>query len=156
MSPGWTTAARPMAASTAFQSIACDDAAVTATSPRAESRAGASRALVVSHASVPMTAHAMPARAMRWECDMAGLEVRVGEVRVGIVSRHQSRDSIKVLPSRVDTRPRREVFGVDYWVGGRLRMDDVLREFLTESTENLIRLEQGIVELERAPGDTAL
>src|SRR5215207_6409931 len=37
-----------------------------------------------------------------------------------------------------------------------LRMDDVLREFLTESNENLVRLEQDIVELERAPGDTAL
>ena len=35
-------------------------------------------------------------------------------------------------------------------------MDDVLREFLTESNENLVRLEQDIVELERAPGDSAL
>jgi two-component system chemotaxis sensor kinase CheA len=35
-------------------------------------------------------------------------------------------------------------------------MDDVLREFLTESNENLVRLEQDIVELERAPGDAAL
>jgi two-component system chemotaxis sensor kinase CheA len=35
-------------------------------------------------------------------------------------------------------------------------MDNVLREFLTESTENLNRLEQDILELERAPGDTAL
>ena len=35
-------------------------------------------------------------------------------------------------------------------------MDDVLREFLTESTEKLVRLEQDLVELERAPGDTAL
>ena len=29
------------------------------------------------------------------------------------------------------------------------RMDDVLREFLTESNENLVRLEQDIVELEQ-------
>ena len=35
-------------------------------------------------------------------------------------------------------------------------MDDVLREFLTESNENLVRLEQDIIELERAPGDAAL
>ena len=35
-------------------------------------------------------------------------------------------------------------------------MNDVLREFLTESTEKLVRLEQDLVELERAPGDTAL
>jgi len=35
-------------------------------------------------------------------------------------------------------------------------MDDVLREFLTDSNENLVRLEQDIVELERAPGDAAL
>jgi len=35
-------------------------------------------------------------------------------------------------------------------------MDDVLREFLTESTENLVRLEQDILKFERAPGDTAL
>jgi two-component system chemotaxis sensor kinase CheA len=35
-------------------------------------------------------------------------------------------------------------------------MDDVLREFLTETNENLVRLEQDIVKLERAPGDAAL
>ena len=35
-------------------------------------------------------------------------------------------------------------------------MDDVLRELLGESNENLIRLEQDTVELERAPGDTAV
>lgn len=35
-------------------------------------------------------------------------------------------------------------------------MDDVLREFLTESNENLVRLEQDIVKLERTPGDAAL
>jgi two-component system chemotaxis sensor kinase CheA len=35
-------------------------------------------------------------------------------------------------------------------------MDDVLREFLTESNESLVRLEQDIVEFERAPGDAAL
>ena len=39
---------------------------------------------------------------------------------------------------------------------GGVSMDDVLREFLTESNENLVRLEQDIVELERAPGDAAL
>ena len=35
-------------------------------------------------------------------------------------------------------------------------MDDVLCEFITESNENLVRLEQDIVELERAPGNAAL
>jgi two-component system chemotaxis sensor kinase CheA len=34
-------------------------------------------------------------------------------------------------------------------------MDEVLREFLTESNENLVRLEQDIVELERSPGNSA-
>ncbi|MBC8088792.1 MAG: Hpt domain-containing protein [Phycisphaerae bacterium] len=35
-------------------------------------------------------------------------------------------------------------------------MDDLLREFLTESNENLERLDQEIVELERRPNDAAL
>lgn len=35
-------------------------------------------------------------------------------------------------------------------------MDDLLREFLTESNENLERLDQEIVELERRPNDTSL
>jgi two-component system chemotaxis sensor kinase CheA len=34
-------------------------------------------------------------------------------------------------------------------------MDEVLREFLTESNENLVRLEQDIVDLERSPGNSA-
>jgi two-component system, chemotaxis family, sensor kinase CheA len=35
-------------------------------------------------------------------------------------------------------------------------MDDLLRDFLTESTENLAKLDNDIVELERRPGDLAL
>lgn len=35
-------------------------------------------------------------------------------------------------------------------------MDDLLRDFLTESNENLLRLDQEIVELEKSPGDLEL
>ena len=35
-------------------------------------------------------------------------------------------------------------------------MDDLLREFLTESNENLLRIEQEIVELEQRPDDRDL